>query len=60
MLPKGSIFFSLKVAPMRIENNFKGHQIKNANIEQRQYFSLLKSLNFDAPNIKWFTVPFLD
>ena len=25
MLPIGSIFFPLKVAPMRIENNLKGH-----------------------------------
>ena len=25
MLPIGSIFFSLIVAPMGIENNFKGH-----------------------------------
>ena len=25
MLPIGSLFFSLKVAPMRIDNNFKEH-----------------------------------
>ena len=25
MLPIGSIFFHLKVAPMRIEKSFKGH-----------------------------------
>ena len=25
MLPIGSIFFPFRVAPMRIENNFKGH-----------------------------------
>ena len=28
MLPTGSIFFPLKVAAMRIENNFKGHYIE--------------------------------
>ena len=29
MLPMGSIFFPLRVAPMRIENNFKRHLIEN-------------------------------
>ena len=28
-LPTGCILFPLKVAPMRIENNFKGHKIEN-------------------------------
>ena len=28
MLPIGSIFFSLKVAPMRINNNFKEYKIE--------------------------------
>ena len=28
MLPIGSISFPLRVAPMRIENNFKGHKIE--------------------------------
>ena len=28
MLPLGRIFFHLKVAPMRKENNFKGHLIE--------------------------------
>ena len=28
MLPMGSIFFPLRVAPMRLENNFKGHLIE--------------------------------
>ena len=28
MLPTGSIFFPLKVAPMRIDDNFKGHLIE--------------------------------
>ena len=28
MLPIGSIFFPLRVAPMRIENNFKWHKIE--------------------------------
>ena len=46
MLP-GSIFFPLKVALMRIENNFKGH----INIKISQYVSLLKSPKFDAANI---------
>ena len=30
MLSIGSIFFSLRVAPMRIENNFKMHEIEKA------------------------------
>ena len=29
MLHIGRIFFPLKVAPMRIENIFKGHQVEN-------------------------------
>ena len=28
MLPIGSIFFTLRVAPMRIENNFKEHSVE--------------------------------
>ena len=48
MLP---IFFPLRVAPMRIENNLTWHYE-----ELRQYVSLLKSPNFDSPNIKCFTV----
>ena len=28
MLPRGSIFFPFRVAPLRIENNFKGHLIE--------------------------------
>ena len=52
MLPIGSIFFPLRVGPMRIENNFKVHSIEKL----RQYVSLLKSPNFDAANIKCFTV----
>ena len=28
MLPIGSIFFPIIVAPARIDNNFKGHQIE--------------------------------
>ena len=28
MLPIGSIFFPFKVAPMRIDNKFKGHYIE--------------------------------
>ena len=28
MLPIGSIFFPVKVAPMIINNNFKGHEIE--------------------------------
>ena len=28
MLPMGSIFFSLKIDPMMIDNNFKGYKIE--------------------------------
>ena len=57
MLPIGSIFFPLKVVPVRIDNNFKGHLIeKNAKIKLCQYASLLKLTNFDAVNIKCFIV----
>ena len=43
---------------MRIEINFKGHPIeKPAKLKLCQYVSLLKLPNFDAMNIKWFTVP---
>ena len=27
MLPTGSIYFPLRVAPLRVENSFKGHYI---------------------------------
>ena len=56
MLPIGSIFFPLKVAPMRIENNFKGHLIEKPPKLNYANMSLLKSPNFAATNIKWFTV----
>ena len=55
MLPIGSIFFPLRVDPMRIENNFKENEIEKppklnyTNI--MNYVSLLKSPNFDARNI---------
>ena len=38
MLPIGSIFFPLKVAPMRIENNFKGHLILK--LEKLNYINM--------------------
>ena len=51
-----NIFFSLKVAHMRIDNNFKGHYIENPPKLNYANISVLKSPNFDAANIKWFTV----
>ena len=62
MPPIGSIFFPLRVAPVRIENKIKGHltekppKLNYAKINPSQYDSLLKPPNFDAANIKWFTV----
>ena len=50
---KGSIFSPLKVAPMRMENNFECIELKNIKIKVCQYVYLLKSLNFDATNITW-------
>ena len=41
---------------MIIENNFKGIKWETAKIKLRQYVSLLKLQNFDAANIKCFTV----
>ena len=35
-------------APLRAENNFKGHKIDKTAKKLRQYISLLKSPNFDA------------
>ena len=55
MLPIESIFFPLKVVPMRIENNFKGHYIEKP-LNLIQYVILLKSPNYDVVNIKWFTI----
>ena len=54
----GSIIFPLRVAPLRIENNFKEHWIEKPpkKIKLRQYISLLNSPNFDAANIKCCTV----
>ena len=46
MLPIGSIFFPLRVAPVRIENNFKGPSIeKLPKIKLCRYLSLLKLPN---------------
>ena len=52
MLPIGSIFSPLRVAPMRIDTNFKGLSIEKL----RQYTNLLKSPTVDAVNVKCFTV----
>ena len=49
MLPIGSIFFPLGVAPMKIEN-FKGHSIEK--LSNYANMSVLKSPNFDTANIK--------
>ena len=56
MLPIGCIFFPLKVAPMIIDNNFKGYTLRNAKIKLHQYVCLLKLANFDASKIKCNTV----
>ena len=56
MLPIGSIFFPLKVAPIRTDNKFKDTTKLNYN----QYISLLQALNFEVTNIKWFTVSIYD
>ena len=50
MLPIGSIFFPLKVTPMRIKNNLC-NKLRNRQINLRCYVSLLQSPNFDAANI---------
>ena len=47
-----SIFYMLKVAPTRIENNFKGAFY--CETEKLNYINVLS--NFDASKIKWFTV----
>ena len=55
MLPIGSIFFPLKVAPMRIVIiTLKDIEFR-IELKLCQYVSLLKSPNFDATNIKCFT-----
>ena len=48
------MFFPLSVVPVKIENKLKGHSIEKP--PKYQYVILLKSPNFDAWNIKWFTV----
>ena len=56
MLPIGSIFFPLKIDPMRIENIFKGHYIETAvKIKLCQYVSPLQSRNFDNPDLQYIT-----
>ena len=51
MLPVGSIFFPLKVAPMRIENKFKWHLIEKPLELKYANVNSLKSPNFGATNI---------
>ena len=52
MLPKGSIFFPLKVAPVRTEKTLNGVKLRNRQIKLLQYVIILKSSEFDAVNIK--------
>ena len=54
MLPIGSIFLS--VAPMRRENNIKGHIEKLSKLNYANMSVFFKSPNFDAAIIKCFTV----
>ena len=54
--PLGAIFFPLKVTPMRIDNFIRDFKSRNCQSILHQYVSLLKSQNFNAANIKWFTV----
>ena len=57
MLPIRGIFFPLKVAPMRIKINFKGHQFENPpKLSYANMSAFLNLPNFDATNIKWFSV----
>ena len=66
LLPVGSIFFPLKVAPTQIGNNFKGHLIEKLpklNDTNKSHCLSLKTaksafencLNFDATKINCFT-----
>ena len=50
-IPIGSIFLLLKVAPMRIDNNFKGHEIEKLPKLNYANICFLKSPNFDAVKI---------
>ena len=55
MLPIGSIVFLLRVAPIKIANNFKGHYIEkppNLNFTKCQCFkiaNLLSVLQYNVP-----------
>ena len=55
LLPKGSIFFLLKGAPVRIENNYKGCYIENRQNLTLPICHSFKIVNFDSANIKWFS-----
>ena len=53
MLPIGSIFFPLEVAPMKLDKNFKWHSIeKNSKIKLHQCVRRLKLSIFGAMTIK--------
>ena len=58
----GSKFFPLRVSLKRIDYNLKGYLIKKKKKKKQAKFkrhhnaSLLKSSNFDALKIMWFTV----
>ena len=52
MLPRGSIFFPLRLDPIRIENNLKGNEkIENVKIKLRKYFSFFNLPNFESVNL---------
>ena len=57
MLHIGSIFFPLKVAPMRIDNKFiKDIKLGNGYNKTKPICESFKVSKFDAVNIKWFAV----
>ena len=56
MFSVGSIFFHLKVAPMRIENIFKDNLIVKLTKFCYANLSVLKSPIFYDVKIKWLTV----
>ena len=57
MLPTGSLFIPLKVAPARIENNFKGYLIeKQPKLNNANKSVIKKPPNSVAAKIKYFTV----
>ena len=52
LLPIGRTFFPLKVAPMRIDNNFKGKKLRNRQNLTMSICQSFKITKFDAANFK--------